>query len=59
MVKRFAVDVSILYGNIDQLKDVPFGTLIIEVSGDQKGVKNALEYLHSQNLKTEVIGYES
>ena len=59
MVKRFAVDVSILYGNIDQLKDVPFGTLIIEVSGDQKGIKNALEYLHSQNLKTEVIGYES
>ena len=59
MVKRFAVDVSILYGNIDQLKDVPFGTLIIEVSGDKDGIKNALEYLHSQNLKTEVIGYES
>ena len=59
MVKRFAVDVSILYGNIDQLKDVPFGTLIIEVSGDKSGIKNALEYLHSQNLKTEVIGYES
>lgn len=59
MVKRFAVDVSILYGNIDQLKDVPFGTLIIEVSGDKAGIKNALEYLHNQNLKTEVIGYES
>ena len=59
MVKRFAVDVSILYGNIDQLKDVPFGTLIIEISGDKSGIKNALEYLHSQNLKTEVIGYES
>lgn len=59
MVKRFAVDVSILYGNIDQLKDVPFGTLIIEVSGDKDGIKNALDYLHNQNLKTEVIGYES
>ncbi len=59
MVKRFAVDVSILYGNIDQLKDVPFGTLIIEISGDKEGINNALDYLHQQNLKTEVIGYES
>lgn len=59
MVKRFDVDVSILYGNIDQLKDVPFGTLIIEISGAEGGIKNALEYLHQQNLKTEVIGYES
>lgn len=59
MVKRFDVDVSILYGNIDQLKDVPFGTLIIEINGTEGGIKNALEYLHQQNLKTEVIGYES
>ncbi len=59
MVKRFDVDVSILYGNIDQLKDVPFGTLIVEFSGTKDGIQNALDYLHQQNLKTEVIGYES
>ena len=59
MVKKFDVDVSILFGNIAQLKDVPFGTLIIEISGTKNGIENALEYLHNQNLKTEVIGYES
>ncbi len=59
MVKRFSVDVSILYGNISQLKDIPFGTLIIEISGDKESMQNAFEYLHEQNLKTEVIGYES
>ena len=58
MVKKFDVDVSILYGNIDQLKDTPFGTLIIEVSGTKAGIHNALDYLRAQNLKTEVIGYE-
>lgn len=58
MVKKFDVDVSILYGNIDQLKDMPFGTLIIEVSGTKTGIQNALDYLRAQNLKTEVIGYE-
>lgn len=59
MVKKFDVDVSILYGNIDHLKDVPFGTLVIEISGSKKGIENALAYLHGQDLKTEVIGYES
>lgn len=59
MVKKFDVDVSILYGNIDQLKDMPFGTLIIEISGTKDGIQNALTYLHAQDLKTEVIGYES
>ncbi len=59
MVKKFDVDVSILYGNIDQLKDVPFGTLVVEVAGEPQGIKNALHYLKAQNLKTEVLGYES
>lgn len=59
MVKKFDVDVSILYGSIDQLKDVPFGTLVIEISGTEEGIQNALTYLHAQELKTEVIGYES
>lgn len=59
LVKRFSVDVSILYGNIDQLKDMPFGTLIIEVCGDKEAIDHALDYIHKQNLKTEVIGYES
>lgn len=59
LVKRFSVDISILYGNIDQLKDMPFGTLIIEVCGDKEAIDHALDYLHKQNLKTEVIGYES
>ena len=58
MVKRFDVDVSILYGNIDQLKDVPFGILIVEISGPRQSIAAALDYLHAQNLKTEVIGYE-
>ena len=58
MVKRFDVDVSILYGNIDQLKDVPFGILIVEIAGPRQSIEAALDYLHAQNLKTEVIGYE-
>ena len=57
LVKKFDVDVSILYGNIDSLKDIPYGTLLIEVSGVQDSINTALTYLHEQNLKIEVIGY--
>lgn len=59
MVKKFAVDVSILYGNIDQLKNTAYGTLILEVSGDEAALKAAHNYLHERQVKVEVIGYES
>ena len=53
------MSISIIYGNIDSLKDIPFGTLVIEISGSAAGIKNALHYLHEQQLKVEVIGYVS
>lgn len=59
MVKRFAVDVSILYGNIDQLKNTAYGTLILEVSGTEQALLQANAYLESKHVKAEVIGYES
>lgn len=57
LVKKFDVDVNILYGNIDSIKDTPYGTLLIEVSGLRSSIKSALTYLHDRNLKMEVIGY--
>lgn len=59
MVKKFAVDVSILYGNIDQLKDTAYGTLILEVSGDEAAIRAAHDYLNERQVRMEVIGYES
>lgn len=58
MVKKFAVDVSILYGNIDQLKNTAFGILILEIGGTQNTLHAALEYLAKSKVQVEVIGYE-
>ncbi|NLL37609.1 MAG: methionine ABC transporter ATP-binding protein [Fretibacterium sp.] len=56
MVRRFGIDVNILYGAIDHIQGVPFGTLIVELSGN--GSRNAaLDYLKNLNLGLEVIGY--
>lgn len=59
MVKKFDVDVSILYGNIDQLKDTAYGTLILEVGGNETALKAAHAYLQDKGVKGEVIGFES
>ncbi|HEY3426268.1 MAG TPA: NIL domain-containing protein, partial [Negativicutes bacterium] len=57
MIRHFNVDASILYGNIDHIQKTPFGTLIIELSGEQADIQNALQYLKTRELGIEVIGY--
>lgn len=57
IIRRFDVNTSILYGNIDYIKDVPYGTLVVELAGEGTNIQKALSYLQEQNLKTEVVGY--
>jgi D-methionine transport system ATP-binding protein len=57
LIRRFDVDVNILFGNIDHLKSTPFGTLLVEITGKDASVQAALNYLHELELGIEVIGY--
>lgn len=57
LIRRFNVDVNILFGNIDHLKTTPFGTLLVELSGDDAAIQAALNYLQELELGIEVIGY--
>ena len=59
LIKSFALDVDILFGSLDDIKDVPFGRLIISLDGEQDEVERALAYVKKQDLKVEVIGYVS
>lgn len=55
LVKKFDVDANILYGNIDYIQDTPFGTLIIELKGNNGGTNKALEYLEGLGVSVDVI----
>lgn len=55
LVKNFAVDVNILYGNIDQIQDTPFGMLTIECIGAKTNCNQAVDYLRKQGLRIEVL----
>jgi D-methionine transport system ATP-binding protein len=57
MIRRFSIDASILYGNMDHIQATPFGTLIVELSGEQVALQQALSYLKTRELGIEVIGY--
>lgn len=57
LIRRFNVDSNILYGNIDHIQNTPYGTLIVELSGDAADIQNALQYLQARDLGVEVIGY--
>lgn len=57
VIKRYDVDTSIIYANVDSIKDTPYGTLIIEVIGADEAIQDSLNHLKQQNLRVEVLGY--
>lgn len=59
LIKKYNLDVSILYGSIDYIQDVSFGRLIIMINGHDQDMKEALAHLNSLPITSEVIGYVS
>lgn len=57
LIRRFNVDASILYGNIDHIGSTLFGTLIVELTGQAVNIDSALSDLKTRDLGIEVIGY--
>lgn len=55
--RKFNLDVSVLYGNIDYIQDVPFGYLIVVIMGDMKAQTEAYSYIKTQPVESEVLGY--
>ena len=57
LIKKFGVDVNIISGKVDYLKDTPYGTLLVEIMGDEKSIANSVQYAKEAGVKLEVIGY--
>ena len=56
LVHQYQIDANILYGNIDKIQGIPFGTLIIELTGDLDQIEAAINFLQqSENVRIEVI----
>jgi D-methionine transport system ATP-binding protein len=57
MIRTCGVDANILYGAIDHIQGVPYGTLVLELSGAAGDRDAALNYLRNLNLGVEVIAH--
>lgn len=55
IARQFDVDINILVAHIDHIRTTPYGTMILQLSGED--IEESLEYMLDQNLKLEVIGY--
>ena len=58
MIRKFPdVETTMLFGTLDQIKEMPFGRMIVGLTGPDESVAAALAYLKEKDLKEEVIGY--
>ncbi|NGX45440.1 MAG: Methionine import ATP-binding protein MetN [Chlamydiae bacterium] len=55
VIKQFDVEINILRGWIDQLQTAIIGTLIVEVSGGEKAISEALHYFEEKKVKVEEV----
>ncbi|MDW0117565.1 methionine ABC transporter ATP-binding protein [Sporosarcina thermotolerans] len=58
LIRKFDIDVNIVQGNISQTKGGAYGTLILQLLGNEKDVDMAIAYLHELGVQTEVITNE-
>lgn len=54
MLHKFAVEANILFGRIDQIKNIPFGILLVEICGAPDQVEQAIAYMSEQGVEMEV-----
>jgi len=55
LVKKYQIDANILYGRIDDIQGIPFGTLILELRPNGGSINTALNFLEEQGLVIEVL----
>ncbi len=55
LVKKFDIEVNILYGNIDFLKGKPLGKLVISLAGTKEHIEEAMEYIRAIGVEMEVM----
>lgn len=50
LVRKFDVDVNVLFGNITEIQDTPFGSLTVEVQGEPESLEAAFQFILDKEL---------
>lgn len=55
LIRRFGLNINILYANLDFIQETPFGSLIVEMNGPDAALCQALEFLKDLDCGIEVL----
>ncbi|PAV28669.1 methionine ABC transporter ATP-binding protein [Virgibacillus profundi] len=56
VARKFAIDINILQGKITQTQRGAYGTLFVQLSGDDREIENAVNFIHNEtSVEVEVI----
>lgn len=55
LVRNYQLDANILYGRIDDIQGIPFGTLILDLEGNNRSINEGIEFLKDRGLSVEVL----
>lgn len=53
--KQFDIEINVLFGNITELQNTPFGNLIVELIGDNREIERALFFIESQKVSVKEV----
>ncbi|MBE6544068.1 MAG: ATP-binding cassette domain-containing protein [Ruminococcaceae bacterium] len=56
--RNYNVNLNIVLASVEVLKGAQLGSMITVISGDDKNIKDALDYLRSCNIKVEVLRHD-
>ncbi|BCA85225.1 methionine import ATP-binding protein MetN [Enterococcus saigonensis] len=57
LYSRYQVTTNILYGNVEIIQDVPLGSLVVTLAGEENQRRQALKYLQRLGVYTNVLKY--
>lgn len=56
--RRFEIDVNIIFGDIEVVRDTPLGGIVAILSGQGGRVAQAVDYLNGQQIRVEVLKHD-
>ena len=54
-IRKFPINISIVYGNIERATGSSFGTLTVQFAGDADSITEAIAFIESQQVGVEVL----
>ncbi len=57
LIRNFDMEINILQANIEEIREHTIGILVVEITKNEKRLAEAMEFLQSKGVYTEVIGY--